>query len=306
MSSWHSYPSIFALGHRYVADLLLDPVLVQEKVDGSQISFGAFPNDSGYPTVRMRSKGAQINVLAPEKMFKKAVDYVVSIAETLTPGYTYRGEYLSTPKHNALAYDRVPKNHIILFDINPEQEAYLPFNVVQNEAERIGLETVTPLFFGMVESLEQFRSYLEHTSCLGGQKIEGVVVKNYARFGLDKKVLMGKFVSETFKEVHANEWKASNPSANDIVQTLIASLKTPARWNKAVQHLREAGLLEDSPKDIALLMKEVPSDIEKEEQEYIKAKLYEWAWPQIRRGVVAGLPEYYKQLLLVSQFNREV
>jgi len=306
MSSWHSYPSIFALGHRYVADLLIDPVLVQEKVDGSQISFGAFPNDSGYPTVRMRSKGADINILAPEKMFKKAVDYVVSIAETLTPGYTYRGEYLSTPKHNTLAYDRVPKNHIILFDINPEQEAYLPFNVVQNEAERIGLETVTPLFFGMVESLEQFRAYLDRTSCLGGQKIEGVVVKNYARFGQDKKVLMGKFVSEAYKEVHASEWKASNPSANDIVQTLIASLKTPARWDKAVQHLREVGLLGDSPKDIALLMKEVPSDIEKEEQEYIKAKLYEWAWPQIRRGVVAGLPEYYKQLLLVSQFNREV
>lgn len=45
MDSWHSYPSIFAIGHRALAELLLDPVIVEEKVDGSQFSFGLFDHE---------------------------------------------------------------------------------------------------------------------------------------------------------------------------------------------------------------------------------------------------------------------
>jgi len=33
-----SYPSIYNLGHRYLGDLLDGPVVVEEKVDGSQFS----------------------------------------------------------------------------------------------------------------------------------------------------------------------------------------------------------------------------------------------------------------------------
>lgn len=306
MTSWHSYPSIFALGHRYVADLLLDPVLVEEKVDGSQFSFGVFTDETGVKFVRCRSKGADINVIAPEGMFKKGVEWVQANQDNLVTGWTYRGEYLMKPKHNTLVYDRVPNNNIILFDINVAEETYLPYDLKLEEAQRIGLEVVPRVFEGHVTDVQHFRGFLDTTSCLGGQKIEGVVVKNYARFGQDKKVLLGKFVSEAFKEVHGKEWKASNPGKQDVVLALIASLKTPARWDKAIQHLREAGVIEDSPKDIGLLMKEVPADVEKEETEYIKQKLYEWAWPQIRRGVTGGLPEYYKQLLLAKQFETEV
>ncbi len=36
MNSWHSYPSIYNLGHREVAEILKSPVNVEEKIDGSQ------------------------------------------------------------------------------------------------------------------------------------------------------------------------------------------------------------------------------------------------------------------------------
>lgn len=301
-SSWGSYPSIYALGHRYLKDLLLDPVLVEEKVDGSQFSFGVF-NVTGQQELRCRSKGAQLNLVAPEKMFQRAIDTVSSIAGKLKEGWTYRGEYLVSPKHNTLIYDRVPKEHIILFDISPAYETYLSYEEKQQEAERIGLEVVPKMMYGMIETMEHFRSLLDTTSCLGGQKIEGVVIKNYTRFGQGKKVLLGKFVSEAFKEVHNREWKATNSSRMDIVQYLIESLKTPARWNKAVQHLTERGELEGAPQDIGKLMKEIPLDVEKEEQEFIKTKLYEWAWPHIKRGVIAGVPEWYKDQLVARQIN---
>lgn len=301
-SSWHSYPSIYALGHRCVEDLLLDPVLVEEKIDGSQFSFGVFENADGLD-LRCRSKGAQLNIIAPDGMFQRAVDTAKALQGKLRVGWTYRGEYLMKPKHNALAYDRIPKDHVILFDINTGEESYLSYDEKKAEAERLGLEIVPCMFNGTITDLQHFRSMLDTVSCLGGQKIEGVVVKNYQRFGKDKKVLLGKFVSEAFKETHAREWKAANPNRVDVVEALIASLKTDARWHKAVQHLREAGKIEDSPRDIGLLMKEVPTDVEKEEVEYIKSKLYEWAWPQIRRGIIGGLPEWYKEQLLKKQFE---
>lgn len=302
MDSWHSYPSIYALGHRYVADLLLDPVLVEEKIDGSQFSFGRFMGDDG-PYLRCRSKGAELNLIAPDGMFKRGVEAVQGLADKLTAGWTYRAEYLMKPKHNALAYDRTPKDHIILFDINDGHESYLSYERKAEEAARLGLEVVPKMFEGKIEDIQHFRALLDTVSCLGGQKIEGVVIKNYQRFGPDKKVLLGKFVSEAFKETHAREWKAANPTQGDILGQLIRSLKTDARWHKAVQHLRERGQIEDSPRDIGLLMKEVPIDVEEEEIDFIQDKLFEWAWPHIRRGIIAGLPEWYKEQLLKKQFE---
>jgi len=301
LDSWHSYPSIFALGHRALTELFLDDVLVEEKVDGSQFSFGLFDHEDGERVLHCRSKGAQLNLVAPEKMFVKAVEVAKSLP--LHVGWTYRAEYLQKPKHNALAYDRVPEKHLIVFDINSGHEEYLSYADKSAECARLGLEVVQLVFEGVIENVEHFRSMIDRTSALGGQKVEGVVVKNYKRFGPDKKVLLGKFVSESFKEVHAAEWKASNPTRTDIVERLIDTLRTPARWNKAVQHLRERGQIEDSPRDIGLLIKEAQTDIEKECMELIAEKLAEWALPQIRRGVVRGLPERYKEQLVGRQFE---
>lgn len=303
-TSWHSYPSIYALGHRYVEELLLDPVLVEEKIDGSQFSFGVFEHEDGRD-LRCRSKGAQLNIVAPDAMFMAGVETAKRLSDSLHVGWTYRAEYLMKPKHNALAYDRIPKDHIILFDINTGEEAYLSYDQKAEEAARLGLEVVPKMYEGTIEDVQHFRSILDTVSCLGGQKVEGVVIKNYQRFGRDKKVLLGKFVSEAFKETQSREWKASNPGQNGILAQLLGSLKTDARWHKAVQHLREAGKIEDSPRDIGLLIKEVPSDVEKEEADFIKQKLFEWAWPHLRRGVTGGLPEWYQQRLLERQFTHE-
>jgi hypothetical protein len=149
------------------------------------------------------------------------------------------------------------------------------------------------------------RRFLDTTSVLGGQKIEGVVIKpvGYGLFGKDKKCLLGKFVSEAFKESHSLAWKESNPNQGQFLDLLGSTFNTQARWMKAVQHLREAGKLQDDVKDIGLLIQEVPNDIEKECSDEIKAKLYDWAWPQLRRSFSRGLAEWYKEQLLKKQFE---
>lgn len=301
MASWHSYPHIFQLGHRAIRELLTVPVNVEEKIDGSQFSFAFFADGEFV----VRSKGAKMHPDAPERMFTKAVETVRSLVSIAHRGWTYRCEFLAKTKHNTLAYGRVPNNHLIVFDVNTGPEEYLPYEEKKREAERIGLECVPLLFSGSVSTIEEFRAFLSTESVLGGQKIEGVVVKPsaYNLFGEDKKCLMGKFVSEFFKEVHSREWKSSNPSQNDILNQLAVDYRSPARWQKAIQHLSESGQLEGSPRDIGKLIKEIPADIEKECAEEIKERLYQWAWPHLRRMVTSGMPEWYKEELLKKQFE---
>jgi len=295
MSSWHSYPSIYNLGHKALDNLFRDLVLIEEKVDGSQLSAGIIDGE-----LRVRSKSKEMVIDAPEKMFIPAVNAIKELP--LTPGWTYRGEFLGKPKHNCLAYSRIPEKHFIIFDINTNEECYLNYDEKVVEANRLGLEIVPRLFEGEISGPEHLRALLETESILGGTKIEGIVIKNYSQFGPDKKTLMGKFVSEAFKEKHAGEWKAANPGKTEIVQSLIAGLKTDARWNKAIQHLRDNGEIESSPRDIGNLIKEIQSDVKKECEDEIKEALFRYAWPQIQRGIVAGVPEWYKQKLMDDQF----
>jgi hypothetical protein len=308
-SSWHSYPSIYNLGHPAIKDLLAQDCYVQEKVDGSQFSFGLVPSDDGALVLRVRSKGVEMYTEAPHDMFKKAVAAVKAVEHLLTPGWTYRGEFLAKPAHNALAYDRVPTNNIILFDVGVGDQEFMNPLAMAHEAERLGFESV-PLLLPHTPSLDEMRHLLDNqVSVLGGQKIEGVVVKQWPSpemlYGKDKKLLIGKFVSERFREVHKEKWGEQNPTGADIVDRITEGLRTPARWHKAVQHLRDEGKLEGSPRDIGLILKEIPDDVLKECREDIEKELWKHFWPHIKRKLAWGFPEWYKDQLMRQQFEQQ-
>jgi len=288
----HSYPDVYEIGHKAVQDLLTDPVVCQEKIDGSQFSFGIMAGQ-----IRCRSKGKEQNPDCHDNMFDKAVKTVESIKHLLIEGLTYRGEFLSKPKHNVRAYGRVPANHIILYDIDLGLQNYMPPQAVRDTAKMLGLECVPTFYEGMLQNINAVSQYLEKDSILGGCKIEGIVIKNYYKFGRDKKVLMGKLVTQEFKEKHAKEWKSRNPSGKDVIGLLGEEYRAEARWHKSIQHLRDNGQLTASPKDIGNLIKEINLDVIKECEDEIKAKLFEWAWPAISRKITAGFPEWYKQYL---------
>jgi len=297
----NSYSKIYSLGHRELDSLFSDPVLIEEKIDGSQFSFTKTLEGD----IRFRSKGREIYLPCDDKLFKPAIDYVCSIFNNLHPGWIYRRETLSSPRHNALTYSRTPRHNIIIFDIDTGLEQYLSYDEKVVEAARIDLEVVPVLFEGTITDIEELKMFFDHESFLGGTKIEGMVIKNYKQFGRDKKTIMGKWVSEAFKEKHSVNWKKENPTRSDLLDVLILEYKHENRWLKAVQHLKEANLLENSPRDIGNLIKEVQQDIFDECVEEIKYKLWKWAWPKISRGVVRGLPEWWKNKLAESQFNKE-
>lgn len=300
MSKINSYPSVYAIGHKAIENIFSSPVIVEEKIDGSQFSMAMIDSE-----LVCRSKGKQLVIDEPEKMFAKAVRTAKHVSMILMPGWVYRCEYLQKPKHNTLAYDRTPDGNLIIFDIMRGEEDYLPPIEKLREARRLDLECVPVLYTGMVDDFGAFKALLQTDSVLGGSKVEGLVVKNYSIFTREKKIAIGKYVSEAFKEKHANDWKKRNPTDRDIVTRIIAEYRHEGRWEKAVQHLRDAGNLECSPRDIGALMREVPADVLKECEDEIKAALFRHHWPAIKRGITGGLPEWYKDRLAQSAFEEQ-
>ena len=44
-----SYPKVYQLGHKAVLDIFSGPVVIQEKIDGSQFSFGLVGGEQDNP-----------------------------------------------------------------------------------------------------------------------------------------------------------------------------------------------------------------------------------------------------------------
>lgn len=305
MDSWHSFPKVYALGHKALSGggrglgIFDGPVVVQEKVDGSQLSFGR--DETG--KLWIRSRGRVFDIDAPDSMFRLAAEAVKAAGPSLTPGWTYRGEYLNCPKHNALQYDRTPRNCIVLFDISVGLHDYTNYDEVAAEAERLHFDVV-PLVWrgpGSELSVGRIEEMLNRTSFLGGM-VEGLVVKNYSRFTADGHVMMGKYVTEAFKEVHKRAWTRENPTQGDILDGLLDKYRTEARWHKAAQHLREAGTCNGDPSDIGPLIQEIRRDFVSECKAEVQEELWAWAKKRILDRVSHGAPEWYKHSLLEGAF----
>ncbi|GAG06933.1 unnamed protein product, partial [marine sediment metagenome] len=237
MNAIRGYSSPFNLGHRALKELFSGPVTVQEKIDGSQFSFGVKDSE-----LLCRSRGQQIDLGAPG-MFKLAVETArdLEIQGLLKEGWTYRGEFLMKPKHNTLAYERVPRGNVILFDIDRGDQDYLTMAMLVGAATVLDLELVPTWTINAAPSkpsMRQIDEWLDKDSILGGCKREGLVFKNYERYDPGSKVLMGKYVSEKFREKHGKDWKERNPSSKAFIEALTEKYATEARWAKAAQHLR--------------------------------------------------------------------
>lgn len=303
MSNIKGYPKILPASGKFADYIVGNHCEITEKVDGSQFAFGKDYKGK----LHMRSKGALIafdedNV---QQMFRPAVDYVLSIADSLPFDTVYYGETLSKPKHNSLQYDRIPKNHIALYGVTDFEQTFCKarnWADLNEWARSIDVEPVALLFEGTISNLEEIKKFLG-TSALGGQPAEGVVIKNYAAtgnfFGGFQPLVAMKYVTEAFKEVHSSNPEYSPNKSK--TENLMERYRSPARWHKAVQHLTEKGEIQSSPRDIGPLLKELNRDLEVECEQEIKDALWEIYRKDFLRTATRGFPEWYKQQLLKAE-----
>lgn len=295
-----AYPKILHVGDKQIADLFDKPVEITEKIDGSQFGFGLIDGK-----LICRSKGLEQDLDNPDKLFKPAIEHVKSIQDKLPEGIFFYAETLGKPRHSTLAYDRTPKNHIALFGALDATRTMLPYKVLQNYAKTFDVDIV-PLIYEGVSQPEHMLELLETDSYLGGQKIEGVVVKRYEPWLFLGQILTpvkaGKFVSERFKEVHTRDWAKLNTSKGAL-DVLKLSVRTEARWDKAISHLREKSEFEGTARDIGKLIKEVHHDIADEEKENLKDQLWKIYGNDILKASTNGFVNWYKERIAKGDFN---
>ena len=297
-----SFPKIFHIGENYIQNLFEGEVEITEKADGSQWDFGI--NKEG--ELVMRSKGQDLTYQDVPKMFRKAVEQTLRIETILRDNglsdiYFYC-EFLSTPHHNTLSYERTPKNNLYLFDVKYKENWISDIEKLYKYADLLEIERPNLLYQGKVKDIKELEKLLETKSILGKEIVEGIVVKNYTQptiitQNLIFPICMGKYVREAFKERHQKGWKRGHTSKGKL-ETLIDSYRTEARWMKAIQHLKEKDELEFSPRDIGKLMKEIKRDLMEEEKENIKEELFKIFKGDIERRAKAGFAEFYKKQLL--------
>lgn len=260
----------------------------------------------------MRSKGATVTLGDGNKMFTNAAEYATEQFNQgrLQEGWVYHGEYLQRPRHNTLEYDRVPFNHFMLFGVRMGVDSFVSsWDNLARIASDIHCEPVPLLYSGEVkytgeELMEFIEKLMAKKSILGKVQPEGVVIKNYQEElligGMVIPILVGKYVSEAFKEKHKVDWKAHNPKDEVAV---FDAFKSEPRWVKAVQARRDAGELLFAPQDIGPLLQIIQNDLFEEEGENIKNILMKMWKDRIRRRVVAGFPEWYKKELVKGTFD---
>jgi len=301
MKNIHSFPKILAVGSEQIKELFDDPVEMTEKIDGSMFAFGISEDGE----LVFRSKGKELFEGAIDKMFQPAVDYVLSIKNMVlgfAPNTFFYTEFLGKPKHNTLAYERVPKNNLMLFGAFVKGSWVDTWEELDLIAADLDIEMAPILGRKKIESIEDVKELLETTSVLGNETIEGIVFKNYKKtwmLGSRVHPMFGKYVRAEFKERHGRVWK----TGKDKFAEFLDGFRTEARWQKAIQHLKECGELSNSPKDIGKLLKEIHQDLETEETENIKVELYNFFIKQIKRKSCAGFPEFYKEQLLLGSLE---
>lgn len=301
----YSFPKIFQLGTVYVADIFKEEVEITEKVDGSHFKFWIDNNGE----LITSSRGQQIYKHSADKLFQPALEWVHSIQDKLVPDYVYYGETLCRPRHNVLTYTITPKNHFALFGVSTHMNTnFLSHESLVEIANKLGCDVVPLLFKGIVSEEELQKQglvsivdkYLETESFLGGCKVEGIVIKNHSRNAMIGNIVMpimnAKYVSEAFKEKHSTEqeWLPQT----DKIHLIFKQYRTEARWRKSIQHLKEAGQLENSPRDIGKLLKEINVDIIKDHKQEIMEDLWKLLSKKHQGCWTHGFPEFYKRYLL--------
>lgn len=256
-------------------------VRVEEKIDGSQFQF--WLDADGEVVCRSRSRELSEQE-ANKGQFRLAIGHVRSVAHLLTPGVVYRGECVSKPRHNIIAYDRVPKGFVVLWSVETKGGVCDHYDL-SVEAERLGFDCTPLLGRVLLNELADLKPFIEGPSLLGGKR-EGIVIK--------RGNIRAKIVGEKFQERKVTKTKRPRDTREGFLRELGRSYGPVPRWQKAIQHLREDGKLTGTPADIGPLIQEIQRDILEECWVEIRQAVYDNAKGTVLKATYEGFPEWYK------------
>lgn len=256
--------------------------IVTEKLDGSQFRILLTPEgyDCGSKNIWGKDNIAKSFSLAKER----TAELWERWNNSGLPSLMLYTEFMSSPKHNVLKYDRVPLNNLYLFAAyDLENNEWYDMYDLKDVA--LVLQIEPPVLLGAVSNLseELFTKIINMGSRFGG-KMEGVVLVTYdithGDFWLDGRgemfPLRTKYVSPEFREVHRAVWgrkpkEQKVKTVDDIVDELLESFVTEQRLKKIKQQMIELGIYTGTNKDIGNAIRMYVKDLYDEEYDAIVA-----------------------------------
>lgn len=285
-------------------------VEITEKCDGSQLGWGYLDG-----ALCIRSRGAEIHAGSEQDLFVPAATYLRSIEAIIAdwfPNHVFYGETLARPKHNTIKYGAIPDNHIMLFGMRKPDGTFGDYGDLLFAAITMGIGCAHLLFSGPAADAKVFvdnNDLMTRQSYLGNSRIEGFIVRNLdvrpVLAGRERAFLAVKYVSEAFKELNKATWTKENTGKGRL-ETFLEEFAAPARWLKALQRAEEQGTLTNSAHDIGPLLKSIQADVLREEEAYIKQRLFDIVKGDIARKSTHGFPEFYKARLLAKETGQPV
>jgi len=305
MSRVRTYPSI-EHGDEDTTTLNSDThkgdVIIQEKIDGSQLSIC---NIDG--KLHFYNKNKEIT--ATSKPFLNSYLSLVDKPHLFKKGYIYHGEAMNSIQPNTIRYEREPLYFWIIYEIVKDDGISLSPEQVLECIKDTGLEYIRPIFYNFI--CAKYYDYVQIAnkciteinegkikSVLGG-KPEGVVLK-----ALNHKKENGKIVNTRYKFVRT-EFSEMNRMRKKKLPTLLDTeivdgigdvYNVHARFQKAVQHLKEADKWKDGDimRNQSAMVNELDIDLLKECKEDIKTMLFIRFFPQICKAARSDLTKFLK------------
>jgi len=324
------YPKVKNLGDRALKHLFDGEIELSSKLDGSNwriyldknnlFELGTH-NQEGVEMLKARIEMTKQN-RGKHDMFDLAIEQSEKLIPKLKKiiqkynldNITLYTEYLRTETHGAIHYSRIPKNHLYLFgtiSVKDGIERNLKTKGLIKLANYLDIEPVNILFEGEIHNPEDLEKYLNTDSVLGGTKIEGIVIKNYNQtYPIDLLStqayvgfpLMGKLVSDKFREVQDKSWKKQKIPVEDKIAEMYL---TEARFTKAIQHLKEEGKITYEKKDLGVLIPEFINDLLSEEKETIEKMIADEFYEKFKRRCSSFVVHKYVDFLTQKQFQEE-
>lgn len=225
-----AYPKIHRLGKEETDGILEQPVTVQEKVDGANISI--WIRDG---VVRCGSRTRELT-----EGFNGFVDAVAANPLLLTylnawPRHRLYGEWLV--KHT-IAYPETAYRKIYLYDVYDEEtEEYKSQGFVKDLAEELGLEYPQIFIQNRLVTEDQIKEVVGKSFI--GPIGEGVVVKNPEFTNKFGDHVYAKVVTEKFKEQNAVAFGGNNKHSETYWEMYIVNKYcTLARVQKVMQKIQ--------------------------------------------------------------------
>lgn len=245
MEGYRAYPKIHRLGKEETDGILDQPVTVQEKIDGANISI--FMHEG-----KVRC-GSRTRMLAEDESFNGFVEAVQ--ANKAIHDFLHENEdvilYGEWLVRHTISYPETAYKKIYLFDIyDTTLEEFLPQYLVAQGASELGLQF--PFVFSDNQQLteEQIREFVGKSDIAPAG--EGVVIKNPLFKNQFGDHCYAKIVTEKFKESNAITFGGNNKHSDSYHEMYVVNkYATLGRVQKIMQKLQ-------SETDHRLDMKETP------------------------------------------------